>query len=252
LEWRLCISRRQYTIKTMKIKILATGSSKWERLIRRWGVSFLIGEDVLFDTFGDPGVLLNNMRRLSVDTAKIKYIVLSHDDWDHTAGLWYLLPDRKDITVYVCPGFKREIKDRIASFGVKVIEAGEATQIKDGIHSTGELYGELEDRKIYEQALVIETVHGLSIVCGCAHPGIEQIIDAVEKQFSKNIYLLAGGLHLKDSTEDEITKVIKSLRRHGVQKISPMHCTGKLATNLIKMTYGDYFIQVKQGSVIEV
>ena len=66
----------------MKIKIIAIGSSKWERFIRRWGVSFLIGEDVLFDAFGDPGVLLNNMRKFNVDPTKIKHIVLSHDDWD--------------------------------------------------------------------------------------------------------------------------------------------------------------------------
>jgi 7,8-dihydropterin-6-yl-methyl-4-(beta-D-ribofuranosyl)aminobenzene 5'-phosphate synthase len=95
-------------------------------------------------------------------------------------------------------------------------------------------------------------VHGLSVVCGCTHPGIEKIIDTVTKQFSKNIYLLVGGLHLKDSSEDEIAKVIKSLRQHGVHKIAPMHCTGKLATNLIKRAYGDYFIQIKQGSVLEV
>jgi 7,8-dihydropterin-6-yl-methyl-4-(beta-D-ribofuranosyl)aminobenzene 5'-phosphate synthase len=100
----------------MKIKIIATGSSKLQRFIRRWGVSFLIGEDVLFDTFGDPGVLMDNMRKFKVDTAKIKHIVLSHDDWDHITGLWCLLPNRQDITVYICPGFKREIKDRIASF----------------------------------------------------------------------------------------------------------------------------------------
>ncbi len=36
----------------MKIKIIAAGLSKWERFIRRWGVSFLIGEDVLFDALG--------------------------------------------------------------------------------------------------------------------------------------------------------------------------------------------------------
>lgn len=236
----------------MQIKVIAVGSMKWERFIRRWGVSFLIGEDVLFDTFGDPGVLLNNMRKFNVDAAKIKHIILSHDDWDHISGLWYLIPNRKDITVYICPGFKREIKDRIASFGVNLIELGKTTLIRDGIYSTGELYGESEGRQIYEQSLVIGTALGLNVICGCAHPGIEKIIDTVTKQFHKNIYMIVGGLHLKDSSEDEIAKVIRFLRQHGVQKIAPMHCTGKLTTNLIKIAYGDYFIQVKQGSVIEV
>ena len=48
----------------MKLQIIATGSTKWQRFIRQWGVSFLVGEDALFDTFGDPGVLLKNMRKL--------------------------------------------------------------------------------------------------------------------------------------------------------------------------------------------
>ena len=61
---------------------------------------------MLFDTFGDPGVLLSNMRKLNVDLSSIKHIVLSHDDWDHVSGLWDLIRGRKDITVYICPGFK--------------------------------------------------------------------------------------------------------------------------------------------------
>jgi metal-dependent hydrolase (beta-lactamase superfamily II) len=42
----------------MQIKVIAVGSTKWQRLIRRWGVSFLIDEDILFETFGDPYVFL--------------------------------------------------------------------------------------------------------------------------------------------------------------------------------------------------
>ncbi|MFZ2603618.1 MAG: MBL fold metallo-hydrolase [Candidatus Omnitrophota bacterium] len=236
----------------MKIKILATGSSKWERFIRRWGVSFLIGEDVLFDTFGDPGVLLNNIRKLNIDTAKIKHIILSHDDWDHIAGLWYLIPDRKDITVYICPGFKQEIKDRIVSFGVKVIEAGETTQIKDGIYSTGELYRESEGRKICEQSVVIKTGDGLAIICGCAHPGIANIVNSVKKQFNEDVYFIIGGLHLKDAPIEEARQVIRKLKQSGVERIAPMHCTGKKATQLIKKEFNASCVEVQQGNSIEV
>ena len=76
-------------------------------------------------------VFLKNIRRLKIDTAKIKHIVLSHDHWDHIAGLWHLLSNRQDMTVYICPGFKTEIKDRIISYGVKLIEAGKPVQIKE-------------------------------------------------------------------------------------------------------------------------
>lgn len=236
----------------MQIKVIAVGSTKWERFIRRWGVSFLIEEDVLFDTFGNLGVFLNNMQKFNIDASKIKHIVLSHDDWDHISGLWYLLNNWKDITVYICPSFKAEIKERIRSFGVKVIEASSVILIKDSVYSTGELHGKSGGHQIYEHSLVIDTALGLSVICGCVHPGIEKIIDRATKQFNKNIFMIVGGLHLKNNSEEEIVKVIEFLRRHGVQKVAPMHCTGKLATNLIKRAYGDYCIQIKRGSVLEV
>jgi len=235
----------------MNIKIIAVGYTRWQRFIRRWGVSFLIGEDVLFDTFGDPGVLLNNMRKFNIDTAKIKHIVLSHDDWDHISGLWYLIQNRKDLTVHICRGFKQEIKDRIASFGVKLIEAEGMTQIKDDVYSTGQIYGESEGRKIYEQSVVIKTTDGLAVICGCAHPGVVNIVKQVKGTFKADVYSLIGGFHLKGNTEEENRSIIEQLRELGVRKIAPLHCTGKRATEMMSKVFISAFVRVKEGGNIE-
>jgi len=235
----------------MRIQIIAVGSSSWERFIRRWGVSFLIGEDVLFDTFGDPGVLLNNMRKFNVDSGKIKHIVLSHDDWDHVAGLWCLIHERKDISVYICPGFKQEIKDKIASFGVKVVEVVEMALIKDGIYSTGQLSGESEGRKIYEQSVVVKAGDGLAVICGCAHPGVVNIVQHVKKSFHEDVFSLIGGFHLKDNTDEKNRSIIEELRELGVRKIAPLHCTGKQGTQMIRQAFGAGFIRVREGESIE-
>lgn len=236
----------------MRIQIIATGSTRWQRFIRRWGVSFLIGEDVLFDTFGDVGVFLNNIRKFNIDTAKIKHIVLSHDDWDHIAGLWYLLNNRKDITVYICPSFKQEIKNRIASFRAKVVEVGENTLIKDDIYSTGELYGKSAGRKIYEQSVVVKTANGLTVICGCAHPGVVNIVRYVKEHFQDGVYTLIGGFHLKDNSRQEIDDIITKMKLLNIMKIAPTHCTGKLATEILEQEFGDIFVHVKQGGLIEV
>jgi 7,8-dihydropterin-6-yl-methyl-4-(beta-D-ribofuranosyl)aminobenzene 5'-phosphate synthase len=235
---------------SMQVRVIAVGSTKWERFIRRWGVSFLIGEDVLFDTFGDPGMLLRNMRKFNIDPAKIKHIVLSHDDWDHISGLWYLIQNCKDITVYICPGFKQEIKDRIASFGVTVIEVAEMTQIKDGIYSTGQLFGESEGRKIYEQSVVVKTVDSLAVICGCAHPRVVNIVRHVKESFHEDVYLLIGGFHLKDNTDETNVDVINDLRELGVCKIAPLHCTGKRATEMMRKVFARDFVQAKTGDSI--
>lgn len=228
----------------MNIKIIAVGSTKWQRFIGRWGISFLLDDDILFDAFGDAGVLLSNIRKFNVDTAKIKYIIISHDDWDHISGLWYLIRDRKDITVYICQGFKQEIKDRINSFGVRVVELSDGIFIKEGIYSTGQLCAESGEDKIYEQSLVIKGAKGLAVITGCAHPGIINIVDSVRQRFSENIYLIIGGLHLKDKSVKEIEEVISRLRFYGVEKVAPLHCTGKVAGQLLKAEYQNIRITV--------
>lgn len=236
----------------MRLRIVAIGSTKWERFIRRWGVSFLIGEDVLFDTFGNPKVLLNNMRRFNIDTAKIRHIVLSHDDWDHISGLWYLIQDRKDITVYICPGFKQEIKDRITSFGVRVVEVEPFTMIKEDVFSSGQIQTFNEGENIFEQALVVKFLKNLTIITGCAHPGIVNIIDVIKRHFSKErVSFVLGGLHLKDNTDEVNLNIIKGLQSLGVRRIAPMHCTGKRATEMMRGTFGYDFVRVREGDSIE-
>jgi len=211
----------------------------------------MIGEDVLFDTFGDPGSLVRNMRKFNIDPVKIKHIVLSHDDWDHIAGLWNLLPNREDMTVYVCPGFKPETKDRIASSGVKLIEAGEPVQIKDNIYTTGELYGESKGRGIHEQSVVVKTSDGLAVVCGCAHPGVVNIVTATKEHFKANVNWLVGGFHLKDNTDENNKRIIDELQRLGIRQIAPLHCTGKRASEMISKSLGQGFIQIKEGGILD-
>jgi 7,8-dihydropterin-6-yl-methyl-4-(beta-D-ribofuranosyl)aminobenzene 5'-phosphate synthase len=236
----------------MKVKIIAEGSSKFERFIHRWGVSFLIGDDLLFDAFGAPGVLLNNMRKFNVDTGRIKRIVISHDDWDHIAGLWCLLSGRKDITVYICPGFQQEIKRRIASFGARVVEVEPFMEIEEGIFSSGQIEASCPGRVIFEQSLVIKLPEGLAIITGCAHPGIIDIIGMVKGHFQNDdVYSLLGGLHLKDNPREINAGIIEKLYGFGIRKIVPLHCTGRQATKMIRNRFGCGFMQAKEGGIIE-
>ncbi|MEW6088183.1 MAG: MBL fold metallo-hydrolase [bacterium] len=237
----------------MRIKLIAVGSTKWERFIRKWGVSFLIGEDVLFDTFGNPGIFLSNIQRINIDLSRIKHIVISHDDWDHISGLCHITDTRKNIKVYICPDFAQESKEKIRFSCVNVIEANSLLKIKDEIYTTGQIYGESEGKRkpVYEQSLIVKSSKGLTIVTGCAHPGIINILDNVKKQFNENIYLVLGGLHLKDKTIGEIQEVLSKLKHYRVQKVAPLHCTGKRAEQLLKNAYNDNYISLNAGEVLE-
>ena len=235
----------------MHILLIADGFTKWHRFIRRWGISFLLGEKILFDTFGDEKVFLNNVRKFYVDLSKIRHIVISHDDWDHIAGLWPVLERYKDLTVYICPSFAPEIKQRIRSYGVKCVEVEKPLLIDDKIWSTGELPGISKGRVINEQSLVVKTSEGLALLCGCAHPKVADIVQFAEKQFNEKVVYLIGGFHLKDNSDNENRAIIDSLRKSGVRDVVPLHCTGRLARNLISKIFGDGYSRIREGQMLE-
>ena len=235
----------------MKLTLIAEGSTKWQRLMRRWGVSYLIGEDVLFDTFGAAKVFMANLSRMKINTSKIQHIVISHDHWDHLSGLWPFLEKHKSVTVYICPGSGKAIKEKLTATGAEVVEVHAPREIGDGIYTTGLVRGIYNNEAVEEQAIVVKTRQGLVLVTGCAHPGIINILDKVAKDFGQPVFWVMGGMHLKDSTASDIKIVVDELKRVGVERVSPMHCTGIAATGFIKESFGKNCILVQEGSSVD-
>ena len=237
--------------KEMNIDIIATGSTDRDRSARHWGISFLLG-NILFDTFGLPETLLSNMQKMKIDPVRISHIVISHEHWDHTSGLWALLKLNRDIKVYVCPHFSGDIKKEIRTQGAEIVEVSRLLKIEDNIFSTGEIKGSYDNNVIYEQALVYKSNKGLVIISGCAHPGILTIAKNVIAQFKDPVYAVIGGFHLKDTPIPQIKGIIKDLKALGVIKVAPTHCTGSTATQLFKETFGDNFLNIAEGQTYSI
>jgi 7,8-dihydropterin-6-yl-methyl-4-(beta-D-ribofuranosyl)aminobenzene 5'-phosphate synthase len=235
----------------MQIKLIAEGSTRWQRFIRRWGISFLIGEDVLFDTFGDAKVFLRNFRKFRIDPSKIKHIVISHDHWDHIAGLWMLLEEHKDIKIYIGKNFSREFKMRLSVFDIEVVEVDGPIVIREGVFSTGQIRGKYAGDDIYEQSLVVKTEKGLTLVTGCSHPNINYIASLVKSQFGTAPSTVIGGLHLKDESFGRVRDAIKKLDSLGVSDIIPLHCSGEKAQTEVKEQFGKKN-SLKEGQFLEV
>ena len=106
----------------MKIKLIADGWKEEERKIERWGISFLLGENILFDTFGDEKIFFENIEKFKIDISKVKKIIVSHNHWDHIAGLWRIIEKNKNVDVYICKNSCEEFKKKIYSYGAGVIE----------------------------------------------------------------------------------------------------------------------------------
>lgn len=236
----------------MKIQLIADGSTKWERAIKRWGLAFLVGDDLLFDTFGDPKVFLPNVTNQKIDLSKIKHIVLSHDDWDHIAGLWDVINTYKNLKVYVGPHFQAELKNKIRASGVELVETPESTMIREGVYTTGELAGDSGRGVLYEQGLVIKEETRLTVVTGCAHPKLLHILRTVKEHFNLEVHSIIGGFHLKEMHHDQIKEVIEQLLKFGICYVAPLHCTGSVALKEFERCYGSTYFHLHEGEAIEV
>jgi 7,8-dihydropterin-6-yl-methyl-4-(beta-D-ribofuranosyl)aminobenzene 5'-phosphate synthase len=103
-----------------------------------------------------------------------------------------------------------------------------------------------------EQALVVRGKKGISVITGCAHPGISRIVKHVERKFETDqLYMVFGGFHLHELARAGIDKIISEFKEVGVTKAGPSHCTGDKAVRIFKGQYGKNFVPVNAGSIIE-
>jgi 7,8-dihydropterin-6-yl-methyl-4-(beta-D-ribofuranosyl)aminobenzene 5'-phosphate synthase len=231
---------------------IAYDNSSLEGFRSGWGFSCLVNQKVLFDTGEDPEPLLYNLDRMGFDMDAIEAVVISHDHWDHTGGLWEVLRRRQGITVYACPGFSGEFKAEVERLGGKLIEADSPLDIDRSISVTGEIPGEFRGTSMPEQALTIKTESGVVVVTGCSHPGIVTIVERVKAIFpERRLTAVLGGFHLMDSDRKTIESIVKTLEDLGVEKVGATHCTGDQAQMLFRKSFGDRFIPVTAGKTIE-
>jgi len=195
-----------------------------------WGFAALIEtsfETLLFDTGWDGLLLLKHMKKLNIDPASIKKLIISHQHWDHIGGLPEILQANPGIKVYIPASFSENLKKEIEKRAT-LIEIKEPVEISQGIRSTGEL-----GDKVKEQSLVLDTGNGCYVLTGCAHPGIAAILDTAS-HYGK-VKGILGGLH--DNEEFE--------RLRGMELIAAGHCT--VHRKKIKEIFPETFVEIEVG-----
>jgi 7,8-dihydropterin-6-yl-methyl-4-(beta-D-ribofuranosyl)aminobenzene 5'-phosphate synthase len=205
------------------------------RLKTAWGYSCLVERDgtrILFDTGGEGPTLLENMRGLAIDEEAIDAVVLSHEHWDHIGGLEALLKTGAQPTVFVPQSFSTAFKREVAKHA-SVVEVQGNCSIAPGIHTTGEVVS-----AIPEQALVVETVEGIVVITGCAHPGIVEMVKRAKHAVPGEVRLVMGGFHLGGAPKDRIDTITREIMNLNVQGVAPSHCTGELARTCLEEAFG--------------
>jgi 7,8-dihydropterin-6-yl-methyl-4-(beta-D-ribofuranosyl)aminobenzene 5'-phosphate synthase len=218
-------------------------------LTTSWGFACVVkgaDKNILFDTGGNSAVLLDNMQQLGIDPKEIDVVVLSHIHGDHIGGLDGLLNANPDVTVYPPATFPRKFKESLRYAGIKTVEVNDPVRICKGVYSTGALGSWMK-----EQSLIVSTVSGVIVVTGCSHPGIVYILQTVKKLNAEHILLVMGGFHLGAMHKAQLEETIANIRKLGVEKIGPCHCAGELARQTFKQEYGDDYLDVGVGRLIE-
>ncbi|NYT07965.1 MAG: MBL fold metallo-hydrolase [Methanomicrobiales archaeon] len=253
-------------------------------LVPQHGLSFLIesrDRTVLFD-MGQDGTFIRNAESLGLDLTKVDAGIISHGHYDHGGGLSSFLACAPHAPVYLKAGageasYARDIRGyRYIGLdtGIVAAEAGRLTWISTDteIFPGFMLITDILDPEpsppgnralllrrqenytpdpfLHELFLVVDEDDGISIITGCGHSGIlNMVYTAKERYPGRPVKAVAGGFHLTDrETPPQLVRYIgKALKSAGCGRVITGHCTGSRAKEILREEFGNRFAAVFTG-----
>jgi 7,8-dihydropterin-6-yl-methyl-4-(beta-D-ribofuranosyl)aminobenzene 5'-phosphate synthase len=268
-----------------RITILYDAFSDNKAVTRDWGFSALVehdGKRILFDTGNNAATFEHNVKALGVDLSKLDFVVISHRHADHTTGLKYLLSVNPNVPIYAPlesfglfggaapptlikpdPSLPERMRyydgkypDKIPTgypwTGGNLVLVDKLTEISPGIFLVFTISKNPGTLELRELSLALRGPEGLSIIVGCSHPGIEEILQAASS-IDPRVHFLCGGLHLVSTPETEIDRLVDNLKnKWKLEKIAPGHCTGEPAFLHLQKAFGDDYLYAGAGTQLEI
>ncbi len=233
------------------------------------GLSFYIeagDKSILFDT-GETGKFTANAEALGKDLSKVSDVIISHGHSDHSGGFRKLCEITTDFTLYTGKGFldgKYVFRDnklkyigndfdsaflaeqgithrKIASGAVEiapdifVVSGFKRTNDIEKISSEFILEKDFDriDRFADEALLVLRQDDGLTVIVGCSHAGIMNIVDYIKTLFDEPVKTIIGGTHLVAGDSSRLDKTVEYFADNGIGNLGLCHCTGDHARKVL-------------------
>lgn len=211
-----------------------------------WGFAAFIrteGAVVMLDTGADKLVLEHNARELGCNLDIVTALAISHEHCDHMGAVSSVF--HKGLHLYVPAALAKRFAG-VRQQALEMTAVKRPTEIVPGVRSIGQL----GQRRIPEQALLIDGTDGPILITGCAHPGIVGMARRATELAGRPLALVLGGFHMLRKKQDEVHRAIDDLARLDIDRIAPCHCTGEKAVAAMRNAFGDRFLDVRAGSRI--
>lgn len=222
------------------------------------------GKRILLDV-GYSDIFIKNAQKRDIDLRTLDYVVLSHGHQDHTWGLDPLVRlyteshvegihhKRPTVLAHPFTFFSKKFDDMEIGSLISRDKLSEHFTIelsKDPIWLTERILflGEIERKNDFEgknpigsiiksegeepdylyddTALVYKSPQGLVIITGCSHSGICNIVEQAKKLCrEERVMDIVGGLHLLDSSEEQLRGTLEYMKKLNPKQMLACHCT---------------------------
>jgi len=245
----------------------------------------ITGRRLLFDT-GQGAALADNADELGIALGTVDTLVLSHGHYDHSGGVPLVLSRASTAQVYLHPaatGCRYSLRDGVArsvampkaararledrSTNVRWIT--EELQLATDLGLTGPIarLTDYEDTKgpffldadgmqldLIEDdlALWLRTDRGLVVLVGCSHAGLINTLRQAQRQSKeRRLHAVVGGFHLKEASESRVARTVAELQELGPELIVPCHCTGEVAVEKLRHSFGERVVPGFAGAAFK-
>ena len=219
----------------MTVHILYDNQTIGSQLESGWGFSCLIDGSILFDT-GEAGpALIKNLNRMEIGIHEIEGIIISHPHWDHTGGVGELRRHLPTVDLYLPEGAAEHFPSPADLEGANYTVCAGPTAVGP-VETSGTFHCEYKGAPMPEQGVRVETAKGISLITGCAHPGVLVMAEELANRSPDGSPLYpARRFPSCRSRPDEIESTFARIKSLGFKRIIATHCSGETAREL-----GDY------------